>query len=155
MYSNQYFFSTTECPASTDDHYGIIEYQCYYFHTEAVSFDTAKAICQSKNRPGRIHEPKSLTNLQLLRQAYKEKRNGSGPNCFWIGIDDLTTEGTYLYNSDGSPVDPEVVSSIKVTNNCYGPQNTGGKNCDLLYTCEQITELNTVDSSLFGVVCDV
>jgi septal ring factor EnvC (AmiA/AmiB activator) len=51
-------------------------------------------------------------------------------------------------------VDPEVEASIKVANGCYGPQNTGGKNCDHLYACSSLLTLWSTYFGL-GVVCEV
>jgi len=149
------------CPAITDENYAIIENRCFYFQFGFFKFDNAKAKCESEsvNIPGKIYEPESLSTLQLVRDAYKEKRNKVGSNCFWMGIDDKKKEGKYVYHSDGSPVGPTVVSKIEVRNGCFGPQNPDGDNCDHVNTCEEATDLSTIDAgtanSRYGVVCEV
>ena len=136
----------------TDDRYEIIGNKCIYFSKEEAQFNEAKSICNAKS--GILYEPKSLSHLQLVRNSNKKRDT---KNCFWLGIDDRTTEGTYLYNSDNSPLDPSIESTIVYTNGCFGPDRPDGKNCDHLYTCHQITHIYThhKNGKSVAAVCEI
>ena len=71
-------------------------------------------------------------------------------NCFYLGIDDSATETSYVYTSDNSHLVSTIESTIVVGNGC-GPQ----KECDHLYTCDHITQINTIwsDYQLVDLVC--
>ena len=133
----------------TDDRYEIIGNKCIYFSKEEAQFNEAKSICNAKS--GILYEPKSLSHLQLVRDSNKKR----DLDCFWLGIDDRRTEGTYLYNSDNSPLDPSIESTIVYTNGCFGPDRPDGKNCDHLYVCGH--HLYTIWSNYSGfmAVCEI
>merc|ERR1712062_261432 len=69
-----HFSTPIVCP--TGELYEIIENKCYYFHNNSINisnFHDTKSICKKKLVNGRIYEPKSLSNMQLIRDEYKKK----------------------------------------------------------------------------------
>ena len=90
-----------------------------------VEILSAKSICQF--RGGVLYEPKNLTEFQIVRKVYNDiwqletvqnmfdsNSIWKGRNCFWLGIDDVTTEGTYLYRCGIKGIHPYYISSIEI-----------------------------------------
>ena len=90
------------CPEG--DGYVIILESCYYIEKEALNNADAIKNCQTRNGfayNGRLFEPRdSTTNHQVIESA----KMISQSTKFWIGINDLGTEGTFQYTTGGDLV---------------------------------------------------
>ena len=112
------------CPEG--DGYVIILERCYYIEKEALNNADAMINCQNRNGfayNGRLFEPRdSTTNHQVIESA----KMISQSTKFWIGINDLGTEGTFRYTTGGDLV---------YTNWANGePNNHGVEDCGETWT---------------------
>ena len=81
---------------------------CYYFHNEEVRlFDGARKICSEAFQKhgfdcGRLYEPK---DLESFAQIYELAENISEHPTLtlWLGLNDRSKEGNFVYNSNGKP----------------------------------------------------
>ena len=100
------FFSPGyNCPVSNPN-YKVISGTCYYFgNTASLNYADAQLNCQDKfgNLVGGLFEPRLASTNQLV---YAEASNFKSANedDFWLGINDLATQGQYVYASDGLEV---------------------------------------------------
>ena len=87
------------CPEG--DGYVIILERCYFIEKESLNNSDAMINCQNRNGSaynGRLFEPRdSTTNYQVIESA----KMISQSTKFWIGINDLGTEGTFQYTTGG------------------------------------------------------
>ena len=75
--------------------YKVIGGTCYYFETTTkLNYANAQINCQTKfgNLVGGLFEPRNSNTNQLV---FAEAANFVTPSCndFWLGINDLTTQG--------------------------------------------------------------
>ena len=111
--------------------------------------------------------------MDIIHEAY----NRRGQNyCFWLGIDNASTEGTYTYSSDGTLIDPGVKSVIARANGCdqtglskecrdaefcpsmgLGSAGTraGTRDCDHVYSCSKSKTYTVWSTNHNGIVCEV
>ena len=70
-----------------------------------MNYEDAQLYCQNKfgNLVGGLFEPRLFNTNQLV---YNEAVNFASGNVddFWLGINDLATQGQYVYASDGQEV---------------------------------------------------
>ena len=93
------------CPVSNPN-YVVISGSCYYFeNTSSMNYSDAQLNCQNKfgHLHGGLFEPRNFNTNQLV---YNEALNFKSANedDFWLGINDLATQGQYVYASDGQDV---------------------------------------------------
>ena len=90
--------SEFECPAATDYSYVIASNKCFHFLHSSKTFVEAKEYCQSKsiNQQGKIYEPKTTNHMDLIHKIYKKRGGTNYSYCFWLGIDDASTEGIVI-----------------------------------------------------------
>ena len=80
--------------------------QCYYFHNEEEKyFDDAQNICSeiAKNHGfdnGRLYEPQDLDNFAEIYEL-AEQFSGKLTLQLWLGLNDNSKEGEFVYNSNG------------------------------------------------------
>ena len=90
------------CPEG--DGYVIILEKCYYIEKESLNNADATLNCQNHSGftyNGRLFEPRDSTTYYQVIEAAKKISEGSK---FWIGINDLRTEGTFRYATGGDLV---------------------------------------------------
>ena len=80
--------------------------QCYYFYNEEVKlFDDAQNICSEIVKKhgfdnGRLYEPKDLENFAMIYEL-AEQFSGKPTLQLWLGLNDKSREGKFVYNSNG------------------------------------------------------
>ena len=82
-------------PTLTSIYYLLGEYDV---HVELRTYAEAKEICKSHGR--QLAEPTSASANSEVTELAKAK----GVSRFWIGIHDITNEGTFTYESNGQPI---------------------------------------------------
>ena len=80
--------------------------RCYYFHNEEVKlFDDAQKKCSEIVKKhgydnGRLYEPKDLDNFAEIYEL-AEQFSGKPTLQLWLGLNDKSREGEFVYNSNG------------------------------------------------------
>jgi hypothetical protein len=115
------------CPTN-DPNYHLLNDHCIFLEKSNKNYEDAKQNCESKfSGHGKLFEPKTWSENQM---AYKiAKASGS---LWWIGVNDKQTEGSFVYESNGSPLSytPKFYAgygSIGTSQNCiiYNPPSSG------------------------------
>ena len=70
-----------------------------------MNYADAQLNCQNRfgNHGGKLFEPRRANTNQLVSAAAANFVSGTSDD-FWLGINDLTIQGQYVYASDGQPV---------------------------------------------------
>ena len=79
--------------------------RCYYFFDKKKKFDDAKKICSEKFKEhgfknGRLYEPKDLKNFAKIYEL-AEQFSYHPTLQIWLGLNDKSNEGEFVYNSNG------------------------------------------------------
>jgi versican core protein len=122
---------TPPCPTN-DPNYHVLNNHCIFLEKSRKTYEDAKQNCESKfSGHGKLFEPKTWSENQM---AYKiAKASGS---LWWIGVNDKQTEGSFVYESNGSSISftPKFYTlhgygSQGTSNNCivYSPPSSGHK----------------------------
>ncbi|XP_078598285.1 neuropilin-2-like [Branchiostoma floridae x Branchiostoma japonicum] len=83
--------------------FGVYQNQCFWsgsFRTPRLNYMAAKQACQDEG--GTLAMIKDEATQTFLR-AHLRSTSGHRQRSYWIGLDDLNTEGTFLWN-DGTPL---------------------------------------------------
>ena len=121
--------SSALCPTEKAG-YRLIEGICYFFETANKNYEAAKENCKRKfNGMGKIFEPKTLA---INEKIHKIAVDDFAKYWYWVGVNDIQSEGTWLYTSDGSPI-----PFSAPWGSGYGSQRTS-HNCILFTNYEQI-----------------
>ena len=91
----------SNCPASKE--FKLIQGKCYAFENVVRNFDDTQARCRQifgNNIGGKIFEPQSD---QVMLEVLKYAKNIWEPKSpqIWVGITDKTSEGIFVYYSNG------------------------------------------------------
>ena len=107
---------TSACNGKNDPRYKIVHNQCLYFSGTFLSFESARAECNAKG--GILYEPQDVEKMKEVATIADDYHGGNF--WVWIGITDIDTEGTYVYDSNGSSLNftPTWITS-------YGQCGTG------------------------------
>jgi len=90
---------TPPCPTN-DPNYHVLNDHCIFLEKSTKSYDDAKQNCESKFAGrGKLFEPKTWSENQM---AYKIAK--SIQTNWWIGVIDKETDGSFVYESNGSPI---------------------------------------------------
>ena len=90
----------------SNPNYVVISGSCYYIeNTSTLNYADAQLNCQNKfgHLHGGLFEPRLYSINQLV---YAEASNFTSATSddFWLGINDLATQGQYVYASDSQEV---------------------------------------------------
>ena len=101
----------------------------FYFTITLKSFEEASDFCL--NEGAILFEPKSEDiNKRVSDHANTIEGFGNADNRYWIGINDITAEGSFVYNSDQSPISWENWKGNQPNN------RAGGQDCGAVNTNE-------------------
>ena len=117
---------TPPCPTN-DPNYHKLNDHCIFFEKSSKNYEDAKQNCETKfDGRGKLFEPKTWSENEM---AYKIAKLTSC--CWWIGVKDKQTEGSFVYESNGSPISytPKFFSGYDK----FGSKGTSN-NCIRLYT---------------------
>ena len=79
--------------------------KCYYIEDEALNYADAMVNCQNRLSMGRLFEPQDLlTNNQVVASALLVSPSDRQTSDFWIGMNDISTEGIFQYTTGGDLV---------------------------------------------------
>ena len=88
------------CP---DPDWEYLNGKCYKLITDKKSWESAKHHCQSLG--AKLAEPQSPCESDLLQYFLQIARPKDATETFaWIGINDIVTENTFVFASNGQPV---------------------------------------------------
>jgi hypothetical protein len=101
--------------------------KCYYIEDEPLNYADAMVNCQNHLSMGRLFEPRDLlTNNQVVESALIISPSDRQTSDFWIGMNDISTEGIFQYTtggdlvfthwSSGEPNDSQVTMSFLIFN---------------------------------------
>jgi len=115
----------------------------YCFNSNTLIWNDAKAFCMTEG--GKLFEPRDATeNSEVSEYAFN-----NGLNIFWFGIEDepVSPEGTWVYASDGSP--------LEYTNWKQGePNNLGDEDCGEIGWVSNDSWNDDKCATLLGSVCE-
>jgi hypothetical protein len=118
----------TNCLCSTDSPgYHLVGSKCIYYEKTRATWENAKKGCKDKFLGGgRLYEPLSLQEHNEVFAVIDPVNTIS--SGLWIGVDDLSQEGSHTYSSSGS----RIPFNLPWYNASWGSQGSGS-NCILLY----------------------
>ncbi|CAH1258631.1 PKDREJ [Branchiostoma lanceolatum] len=87
-------FAEDDCPPGYTAHGPY----CYKAFTDAKTYDGAKAACATGSKGGEL-----IIIRDTATQQFVESLRPDPTQPYWIGLDDITTEGRWVY-SDGQPL---------------------------------------------------
>ena len=113
----------------------------FYFNVGTANFEDAEAYCI--NHGGKLFEPKSSNVNMDITDLAKTR----GISDFWIGINDKSQEGTFVYASDATPI---------IWNNWVDgqPDNVGDQDCAQIGWGPDYTWDDEGCGDLFSFVCE-
>ena len=80
--------------------YRLVQGKCFYFERAYMNWEGARDNCKQKG--GKLFEPKNVAELkQIALIAYNVIGNVA---MAWIGITDIASEGTFIYDSNGQSI---------------------------------------------------
>ena len=95
--------------------------KCYKLITDKKSWESAKHHCQSLG--AKLAEPQSPCESDLLQYFFQIAHPRNATEKFaWIGINDIDTENTFVFTSNGQPV-PYKHWRETQPDNYYGNEN--------------------------------
>ena len=90
---------TPPCPTN-DPNYHKLNDHCIFFEKSSKNYEDAKQNCETKfDGRGKLFEPKTWSENEM---AYKIAK--ATYSYWWIGVNDKQTEGSFVYESNGSPI---------------------------------------------------
>ena len=118
---------TKPCPTD-DSHFGLMDGRCVYFSKYRLTYDQAIENCKEKMKDygkGILYQPKSISEQKrIVDMAYEQL----DPRYWhWIGVNDIVTEGHYVYNSNN-----QTINFNPDWYNVYGSQGQSN-NCIMIY----------------------
>ena len=111
----------------------------YYFHAGIKTFAEAKVVCNGLGK--KLLEPiSSQVNDEVTQLAQYQ-----GICRFWIGVNDIANEGTFVYDSSGTtivyenwnPGEPNDSGGEDCTEIKYGNWNDMPCTTELSFVCEE------------------
>ena len=113
------------CPLEQPNTFNI-EGGCFLFNDEKKNYNDAKSFCEGKiafnGRPGRLVEPKTTTINKLICEKAKIVFGDSFG--YFIGVNDISSEGSWVYSSTGL----SATTMFDCSSNCQ-PNGKTGENC--------------------------
>ena len=88
------------CPKN-DPNYHLLNDHCIFLEHTKLSYQDAKQNCKVKfGGHGKLYEPLTWSENQM---AY-DIAFATGTVNWWIGVNDKQTEGSFVYESNGTPI---------------------------------------------------
>ena len=84
----------------------------FLFTKSEKEFDDAESYCNEKG--GFVYEPKNETILDKVLNH----TNHVGIGAFWLGVNDISEEGTFVYACDKTPITLKNWNEGKIINIC-------------------------------------
>jgi hypothetical protein len=103
--------------------YRFAQGKCFYLEKVYMNFEDARENC--KKRGGKLYEPKTVVEF---RNAKDMKFPHFNNNYMWIGITDIASEGSYVYNSNGKSITFNPPWYVDLSRGHKFPHGTGS-NC--------------------------
>ena len=93
---NQMNTKISKCPTGSPGYF-LVGNKCIYHEETSLNWENAKKGCKDKfSGGGRLHEPLSLQEHNDVHAIVDY--------AYWIGVDDLSQEGSFTYSSSGSKI---------------------------------------------------
>ena len=131
---------TNQCP----DGWNYINKKCYQLVTETKTWTQARDFCTSLN--AKLAEPQTTCESDLLHYHLQLaiSQLSSNPTTdfeveVWIGIQDMTSEGNFIYDSNGNSISVEYWYPGEPNN------DAGDEDCVHLYGAYSDGKWNDVD----------
>ena len=87
------------CPKN-DPNYHLLNDHCIFLEHSKLSYQDAKQNCKIKfGGHGKLYEPLTWSENQMAYKIAKSISSG-----WWIGVNDKETEGSFVYENNGSPI---------------------------------------------------
>jgi hypothetical protein len=87
------------CPPN-DPNYHVLNDHCIFLEKSGKNYEDAKQNCETKfGGHGKLFEPKTWSENQMAFKIAKATDSN-----WWIGVSDKQTEGSFVYESNGSPL---------------------------------------------------
>ena len=138
------FPNNQNCPTNSSGYY-LVGNKCIYHEKTQLTWDNAKKGCQDKfSGGGRLYEPLSLQEHNDVH-AIIEPLNTR--DAFWIGVDDLSQEGSFTYSSSGSKI------SMNLPWYGQGYSGTRGSCCNCVLLNDGKKELDGTKGSWLDYTC--
>lgn len=85
--------------------YRLVNGQCYFFERTLMSYEEAKVNCGTKfnSSGGILFEPKTSQIINNITDLSKSIFNNDNGYVSWIGVNDFTKDGTFVYTSNNEP----------------------------------------------------
>jgi len=115
------------CPTSKANYHSI-DNKCYYFDTTSRNYNNAKMNCNAIfMEQGKLFEPKSSSSNKKVHKVALSIQISN----WWLGINDKSSEGSWVYDSNGA--------SVAFSIQWYSGQPNGGssENCPVYWSGDQ------------------
>jgi len=124
----RFFANADECTNTSlcPDGWTQVDGSCFQFNTALEDYETATQRCKSGG--AKLFEPQTAAECLAVRQMAEN----AGLSNFWVGVNDIAEEGSWVYASSGSPLAFNDWNSGEPNNYDHG-DDAGGEDCAEVY----------------------